>query len=108
MKTISDKWLTRFILSVFSVLFMLSFAFAQEATYDKAVQAYLKKDFKTAVKYFKEYVEKKPDPYAYYLMGYALYKMKRHSESAKYFQEAYTIDPTISPKSVKELLKKKC
>jgi TolA-binding protein len=50
----------------------------------------------------------KPDPYAYYLMGYALYKMKRHSESAKYFQEAYTIDPTISPKSVKELLKKKC
>jgi hypothetical protein len=62
MKTICDKWQTRFILSVVSVFFMLSFAFAQETSYDKAVQAYLKKDFKTAVKYLKEYVERKTRP----------------------------------------------
>ena len=102
MKGIRSKWIVRFILGIFSVFFMIAFAMAQESPYDKAIKAYFKKDYKTATKYFKVYVEKKPDPYAYYLLGYALYKMKKHPESAKYFREAYIIDPNISPVAVKK------
>lgn len=107
MKMIRSYWKVRFIIGILGVFLMAAFASAEESPYDNAMHAYLKKDFKTAVKYLKEYVEKKPDPYAYYLLGYALYKMKKHPESVKYFQEAYVLDPTISPVSVKELLKKK-
>lgn len=102
MKEVRNKWRIRLVLSIFSVVFMVTFAIAQESPYDKAVKAYFKKDYKTAAKYFKEYVEKKPDPYAYYLLGYSLYELKKHPESVKYFREAYTIDPNISPLSVKK------
>ena len=97
MKKMRSKWGTRVILGIFAIFFTVSFAMAQECSYDKAMKAYFKKDYKTAVTYLKESVEKKPDPYAYYFLGYALYKMKKYPESAKYFKEAYVIDPNISP-----------
>jgi len=106
MKMMKNKWEVGFILAVLCIFLFTAFAAAEESLYDKAVGAYMKKDFKTAVKFLKEYVEKQPDPYAYYLLGYALYKMKNHSESTKYFEEAYVLSPNISPLSVKEELKK--
>jgi len=80
-----------------SLLLIPSLLLAQNNSYEKAVNAYMKKDFRTAVKLLGEYVKKNPDPHAYYLLGYALYKQKHHAESAKYFQEAYVLDPNISP-----------
>lgn len=97
-----SNWKVRFITGSLGVFLMAALALAEENPYDKAIHAYQKKDFKTTVNYLKEYVEKKPDPYAYYLLGYSLYKMKRHSESVKYFQEAYILDPKISPVSIKK------
>jgi TolA-binding protein len=97
-----NRWKLRIIAGIVAVLLTAVFAAAQENTYDKALRAYGKKDFKTAVKYLKEYVEKKPDAYAYYLLGYALYEMKDNPASAKYFREAYTLDPNVSPSSGKE------
>jgi len=85
------------ILGILALLLITSPLLAEENPYDKAVRAYMKKDFRTAVKYLKEYVVQKPDPQAYYLLGYALYKQKKHAESAKYFEEAYVLDPNISP-----------
>jgi TolA-binding protein len=88
----------RVLLLVLAVMvFMSTFAFADDVSYEKAFASYKKGDYKTAVKLLKEYVEKKPDPNAYYLLGYASYKMKNHSESVKYFKEAYVIDPNFSP-----------
>jgi TolA-binding protein len=84
-----------------ALLLIPSLLLAQNNSYDKAVNAYMKKDFKIAVKILREYVKKNPDPHAYYLLGYALYKQKNHAESAKYFQEAYVLDPNISPVSTK-------
>ena len=63
----------------------------------KGANAYAKKDYRTAVKYLREYVEKKPDAHAYYLLGYAYYKLKNHPESMRAFKEAYTLDPAVSP-----------
>jgi TolA-binding protein len=90
-------WKTAAISGIFSLLLIPSLLSAQDNSYDKAITAYMKKDFKTASKILKEYVDKKPDPHAYYLLGYALYKQKKHAESAKYFEEAYVLDPNIRP-----------
>ena len=54
---------------------------AQEGLYEKGVHAYLKKDYKTAVKYLREYSDQKPDAAAYYLLGYANYKLKNEKEA---------------------------
>lgn len=79
------------------LLMMPSFAIATDNLYDQAVTAYVKKDFKTAVRLLKEYTKETPDASAYYLLGYALYKQRNFAESARYFQEAYTLDPNASP-----------
>jgi tetratricopeptide (TPR) repeat protein len=68
-----------------------------EGEYDAALQLYYKGNYAEAVKYLKEYVEKKPDPAAYYLIGYALYELGRYGEADEYFEQAYLIDPTFSP-----------
>jgi TolA-binding protein len=90
-------WGKAAISGILSVLLIPSLLLAEDDAYGKAVKAYMKKDFKTAAKILKEYVDKKPDPHAYYLLGYALYKQKKHAESAKYFEEAYVLDPNITP-----------
>lgn len=87
-----------FVLAI--IVFMSTFAFADEVSYEKAFLSYKKGDYKTAISLLKEYVEKKPDPYAYYLLGYASYKLKKHKESVKYFNEAYVLDPNFSPQTV--------
>lgn len=102
MRLRNKKWKARFILGILVIIFIAASAFAQENPYNKALDAYAKKDFKTVVKYLTDYVEKKPHPYAYYLLGYANYKLKNHAEAMKYFNEAYVIDPTFSPPPFKK------
>jgi TolA-binding protein len=84
---------------------MVSSVFAQECEYDKALKAYMKNDFRSAVTCLIKYVNEKPDPDAYYLLGYASYKLKRHDEAMKYFREAYLIDPDSSPELFAKKLK---
>jgi len=97
MRLRNKKWGVRFILSIVVIIFIAASAFAQESSYNKALDAYAQKDFKNVVKYLTVYIEQKPDPYAYYLLGYANYKLKNHAEAMKYFNDAYVIDPTFSP-----------
>lgn len=70
-------------------------------TDDKELRAglwnYNNKNYKAAVIQFKSYVERKPDPKVYYLLGYSLYKLGRFSEADENFNEAYFIDPEFSP-----------
>lgn len=95
------------------VVFSVSLLCAQDSSYEKGLQAYLKKDYRSAVKYLKEYVSQNPDAEAYYLLGYANYMVKRKSgpkkgrrnfwgdtETAEYFRQAYLIDPNITPRSI--------
>lgn len=84
------------------VLFLLfvSIAGATNAMDDKEFRTGLKyynsKNYTEAVKYFKEYASRKPDPTVYYLIGYSLYKQKKFGEADEYFKQAYFIDPEFS------------
>jgi hypothetical protein len=64
------------------------------------LKSYNSKNYKAAIKYFKEYISKKPDPTAYYLIGYSLYKLGKFSEADEYFRDAYLIDPEYSLEKV--------
>ncbi len=94
------------------VMFSTAALCAEEGLYEKGLRAYLKKDYKTAVKDLKEYVAGHRDAKGYYLLGYANYELKRKTgkskgrsdfwgdrETAEYFKEAYRIDPDFSPRS---------
>lgn len=82
------------------LLFFVSSVFAQQSAYDKALDAYTKKEFKAAIEYLKEYTSEKPEAKAYYLLGYANYKLKNFKEAADYFSEAYLIDPEFDPTTI--------
>jgi len=87
-------------LACLMVMLATPLLYGQEDLYEKALHAYQKQDFKAAVTYLKEYVARKPDARAYYLLGYANYKLKKRSEATEYFKEAYLIDPDFSPKGI--------
>ncbi|MCE5193846.1 MAG: tetratricopeptide repeat protein [Nitrospiraceae bacterium] len=89
-----------FIFSIITLFFLASPVLAQ-TNYDKALEAYAKKDYKTAIQYLKEYVAEEPSAEAYYLLGYSAYKLKNMAESAEYFKEAYLLDPSFEPKHIK-------
>jgi len=72
-------------------------AVTDDKEFRTGLKYYNSKNFKAAVRQFKEYVGRKPDPTAYYLLGYSLYKLGRFSEADEYFTEAYFIDPEFSP-----------
>jgi len=68
--------------------------------YDAALRAYYSGHYKTAVEDLKDYVNRRPDAAAYYLIGYGLYKLRKYKEATEYFDQAYLIDPTFSPEQV--------
>jgi len=69
-------------------------------TYDHALSQYKAGNFKEAVKELRDYLQKRPEPSAYYLMGYALYELGRYEEAMKYFDEAYLVDPEFTPEKI--------
>lgn len=68
--------------------------------FKSGLKSYNSKNYKAAVKYFKEYINRKPDPTAYYLIGYSLYKLGKFSEADENFRDAYLIDPEYSLEKV--------
>jgi tetratricopeptide (TPR) repeat protein len=87
------------IITVFSFLVVAAAAFA-DSEYDAALKDYAGRNYQEAVIRFKAYVGKRPDPAAYYLLGYSLYKLGRFNEATEYFKQAYLIDPTFSPEKL--------
>jgi TolA-binding protein len=67
-----------------------------DGEFRRGLKLYNSKNYKAAVKQLQEYVSKKPDPAAYYLIGYSLYKLGKFSEANEYFRQAYLIDPEFS------------
>jgi len=63
----------------------------------KATQYYNKGQYEKAIPLLQKYVEKKPDPKAFYMLGYSLYKLGRHEEARKYFKESFLVEPEYSP-----------
>ena len=86
-------------------LFLLFSAVAAGAVPDdiefrRGLKFYNSKNYKAAVKQLQEYVKNKPDPTAYYLIGYSLYELGKFSEANEYFSQAYLIDPEFSLEKV--------
>jgi TolA-binding protein len=67
-----------------------------DTEYEKALKYYNSGKYKEAVGLFSDYVKKRPDPSAYYYIGYALYKLHKYGEATEYFQQAFLIDPAFS------------
>jgi hypothetical protein len=88
------------------VLFVLFAAVAVAAIpnddkdFRAGLKSYNSKNYKAAVKHFKEYISKRPDPAAYYLIGYSLYELGKFGEADDYFREAYLVDPEFSLEKV--------
>ena len=92
---------------VLSIMLVVLFAAAASAAvpgedkeFQSGVESYNTTNYKTAVKHLQEYVGKQPDPTAYYLIGYSMYKLGKFSEADEYFSEAYLVDPEFSPEKV--------
>ncbi len=87
-----------FVIIMFFALFVVSDTIlAQKDTeYATALKYYNSKNYKEAVEHLRDYVKKNPDPAAYFLIGYALYELRRFDEATEYFNEAYLIDPDFS------------
>jgi tetratricopeptide (TPR) repeat protein len=96
MKLLLKKWFQSTVFCFATLVSTASLLPAQDISYEKGANAYAKKDYRTAVKYLREYVEEKPNAHAYYLLGYAYYKLNNHPESMRAFKEAYALDPAVS------------
>jgi hypothetical protein len=87
-----------FIITVFLVLGITDILLAEtNKEYDTAIQYYNTGKYKEAINLLKIYTAKRPEPSAYYRIGYALYKLKQFNEANKYFEMTYLIDSTFSP-----------
>ncbi len=93
---------TALILALFLLLAAVAGAAIPSSDKDfmAGLKAYNTKNYSVAVKHFKEYVNRKPDPAAYYLLGYALYEQGKFTEADEYFRQAFLIDPEFSLEKV--------
>ena len=75
-----------------------------EATlhFQKAVKLYQKKGYAGAIAELEQAIEINPDyKEAYYLLGYAYYKVGKMDRSRESFNQAYELDPKYSPLPLK-------
>src|SRR4030043_1216440 len=87
-----------FIITVFLVLGITDILLAEtKKKKETTIQYYNTGKYKEAINLLKIYIAKRPEPSAYYRIGYALYKLKQFNEANKYFEMTYLIDQTFSP-----------
>jgi tetratricopeptide (TPR) repeat protein len=81
--------------------------FAADDDFKKGMKYYHAGNYAKAVKHLDAYLEDKPDSYAYYVKGYALYKMRRYSEAVADFKDAYMVEPGFKLKPAPKATPKK-
>jgi len=89
----------RFSLLVASALLVATVSVAS-SDYASGELSYRKQNYRECIRHLKAYTETIPDPRAYYLMGYASYKLKDFAEAREYFMKAYLIDPAFKPSPI--------
>ena len=70
------------------------------ADYAAGVSLYKKQQYAECIRELRGYTEKTPDPRAYYLMGYASYKLGDFSAAREYFSKTYLLDQNFEPASL--------
>jgi len=92
---------------IISLMMILSTAYLSLAVegqdYSEALKSYQMKNYTKAIETLDQVISKNPTPSAYYLKGYALYKLQRNNEAQWNFKEAFFLDPEFN---VDQFLKK--
>ena len=70
------------------------------ADYAAGLTAYSRHDYQECINQLEAYTNRTPDTGAYYLMGYASYKLRKYKEAKEYFRKAYLLDPNFRPASL--------
>ena len=78
-------------------LCLVGFGRHASADYAAGVTAYKKHQYAECVNQLKVYTNITPDPRAFYLMGYASYKLKNYEAAQEYFRKAYLLEPNFRP-----------
>ncbi len=68
-----------------------------KALYDEAMKHYYTGDYEESARLLKKYIKDSADPKAYFRLGYSLYKLGRHDEANKYFEQSYLVTPDYTP-----------
>ena len=91
-------------LFVFLLLFFLWSAEtgAADESYEKALRLFQSRDYKNAVVCLERYVAQRPEPAAYYMLGYASYELRDFHKAQEYFGAAYLIDPDFTYEKIFE------
>src|SRR5574340_396557 len=89
------KLLIRLVILLF-LLFESAEAGAAGESYEKALRLFKNRDYKNTVVYLEGYIVQRPDPAAYYMLGYACYKLREFNKSREYFNAAFMIDPDFT------------
>ncbi len=89
----------RIITVITSLLLLVSVSVctANDSSVKKAYSLYYQGKKEAAIELMKDYVGRYPDPKALYFLGYAFYEQKDMKTAFKYFQDAYLINPDVSP-----------
>src|SRR5574340_1511294 len=95
------KLLIRLVMLLF-LLFVSAEAGTAGESYEKALGLFKKRDYKNAVVYLEKYIVQRPDPAAYYMLGYACYKLREFHKSREYFNEAFLLDPDFTYQKIFE------
>jgi tetratricopeptide (TPR) repeat protein len=90
-------------LFILLLLFLLSAeAGAAGESYEKALRLFKDRDYKNAVVYLERYIEQRPDPAAYYMLGYSCYELRQFHKAREYFNAAFLIDPDFTYQKIFE------
>lgn len=81
-------------------LCIIGFGGYASADFAAGVTAYKKQHYKECINQLQAYTNKTPDTRAFYLMGYASYKLRNYEQAREYFRKAYILDPNFRPASL--------
>ena len=82
------------------LLLLSAAAGAADESYEKALRLFKRGDYKKAVAYLEKYVAQRPDPAAYYMLGYSCYELRDFRKAREYFGAAYLINPDFTYKKI--------
>jgi TolA-binding protein len=85
------------VLAIVLTFISFSLCMADNGPVQKAYALYYQGKTQAAIQLMQDHLAEQPDPKALYFLGYVYYEQKDMKTALKYFEEAYLIDPDVSP-----------
>jgi tetratricopeptide (TPR) repeat protein len=97
---IKEKTMKKSFSIILMALCIIGFGGYASADYAAGVAAYKKQHYRECIDQLQAYTDKTLDTRAFYLMGYASYKLRDYEKSKEYFRKAYVLEPNFRPASL--------